>query len=91
MPARRRMLCTGVAELRRAPDAPAFRLGGHRLVSLADGRPLHQVPVLLWTAAGLDMTHNPVVARADADRPLRAYFMPEDDQSTLYVYEVETK
>ena len=37
-----------------------FRLGGIELVDLRDGRPLHQVPVLLWTAGGLDMTHNPV-------------------------------
>jgi len=57
---RRRMLCTGVTELRQTESGPPFRLGGIDLVDLADGRPLHQVPVLLWTAAGLDMTHNPV-------------------------------
>jgi hypothetical protein len=51
---------------RRHGDAPALRqhrrsgLGGIDLVDLRDGRPLHQVPVLLWTAGGLDMTHNPV-------------------------------
>jgi hypothetical protein len=86
----RRMLCTGVTEMRQgqAPDAPAFRLGGIELVSLADGRPLHQVPVLLWTAGGLDMTHNPVWLEPSANG-LRAYFMPEDDASTLYIYDVD--
>ena len=84
----RRMLCTGVTEMRQAPGAPPFRLGGIDLVDLADGRPLHQVPVLLWTAGGLDMTHNPVVDRDRARPGLRGYFMPEDDKSTLYVYEV---
>ena len=48
----RRMLCTGVTEIRQTPDAPPFRLGGIELVNLADGRPLHQVPMLLWTRAG---------------------------------------
>ena len=85
---RRRMLCTGVTEMRQAPDAPPFRLGGIDLVNLDDGRPVHQVPVLLWTAGGLDMTHNAVWIDA-TPKGLRAYFMPEDDKSTIYVYEVE--
>jgi uncharacterized protein DUF6454 len=83
-----RMLCTGVTEMRQAPDAPPFRLGGIELVNLADGRPLHQVPVLLWTKGGLDMTHNPVWIEPTATG-LRGYFMPEDDASTLYIYDVE--
>jgi hypothetical protein len=83
----RRMLCTGVTELRQAPDARPFRLGGIDLVDLRDGRPRHQVPVLLWTPDGMDMTHNPAWLEPSADG-LRAYFMPEDEKSTLYVYEV---
>lgn len=83
----RRMLCTGVTEMRQAPDAAPFRLGGIDLVSLEDGRPLHQLPVALWTRSGLDMTHNPVWIEP-RDAGLRAYFMPEDDRSTLYIYDV---
>jgi hypothetical protein len=86
----RRMLCTGVTELRRSLDATPFRLGGIELVNLADGRPLHQVPVLLWTAGGMDMTHNPVWMESTATG-LRGYFMPEDDASTLYIYDVDAK
>jgi hypothetical protein len=86
----RRMLCTGVTELRQTLFAQPFRLGGMELVDLLDGRPLHQVPVLLWTAGGLDMTHNPVWIEPSATG-LRGYFMPEDDKSTLYIYDVETK
>jgi hypothetical protein len=85
----RRMLCTGVTEMRPAPDVAPFRLGGIEIVSLEDGRPLHQVPVLLWTAGGLDMTHNPVWIEPTT-RGLRGYFMPEDDTSTLYVYDLNT-
>jgi hypothetical protein len=83
----RRMVCTGVTEMRQRPDAPAFRLGGIDLVDLADGRPLHQTPVLLWTASGYDMTHNPVWLEA-TPTGLRGYFMPEDDRSTIYIYDV---
>jgi Family of unknown function (DUF6454) len=85
----RRMLCTGLTELRQGPNAPVFRLGGIELVDLSDGRPLHQVPLLLWTPGGMDMTHNPVWFEPTA-AGLRGYFMPEDDTSTIYVYEVVT-
>ena len=83
-----RMVCTGVAELRQAPGAPPFRLGGIDLIDLRDNRPIHQVPLLLWTSRGLDMTHNPAWLEA-TPTGLRGYFMPEDDKSTIYVYEVE--
>ena len=86
----RRMLCTGVMEIRQRPDTPPFRLGGIDLVNLRDGRPLHQVPVLLWTTGGLDMTHNPVWLEPSATG-VRAYFMPEDDTSTLYVFDVDAR
>jgi len=82
-----RMLCTGVAELRQTREAPSFRLGGIDLIDLRDGRPAHQVPVPLWTAGGLDMTHNPVWLETTA-AGLRAYFMPEDGKATLYIYDV---
>ena len=83
----RRMLCTGVTEIRSSPEAAPFRLGGLDLVDLRDGRPLHQVPVLLWTPAGLDMTHNPVWIEPHGTG-LRGYFVPEDNASTMYIYDV---
>ena len=86
----RRMLCSGLSELRQSPSAPAFRLGGLDLVSLEDGRPIHQVPVPLWTSGGVDMTHNPVWVEP-SNAGLRAYFMPEDDASTIYVYDVDAR
>ena len=86
----RRMLCTGVTEMRQPAATSAFRLGGIDLIDLRDGRPLHQVPVLLWIASGLDMTHNPVWLEPTT-AGLRGYFMPEDDTSTIYVYEVDAR
>jgi hypothetical protein len=84
-----RMLCTGLAEMRPTAAAPPVRLGGLELVDLGDHRPLHQVAVPLWTAGGLDMTHNPVWLEPSANG-LRGYFMPEDDTSRLYVFETST-
>ena len=51
---------------------------------------MHQAPVLLWTAGGLNMAQNPVWIEP-SDVGLRAYFMPEDDRSTLYIYGVNAK
>jgi hypothetical protein len=86
---RSRMICGGVSELSSGSGSAPFRLGGLELIDLEASRPIHQVPVLLWTQSGLDMTHNPVWLEATPSG-LRAYFMPEDDDSTLYVYEVTT-
>lgn len=82
---RRRMLCTGVAELRVPGGGPAFRLGGADLIDLRDDRPLHQSPILLWTPGGLDMTHNAVWLEATATG-VRGYFLPEDGRAAIYVY-----
>jgi hypothetical protein len=85
-----RMLCTGLSELRRTSDGQSLRLGGIELVDLRDGRPIHQVPVLLWTKSGLPLTQNPVWIEPSPSG-LRAYFMPEDERSTIYVYEVSSQ
>lgn len=81
-----RMLCAGLNKYR-AGDGPEFALGGIELVDLKTGRPLHQVPVALWSDRGLVMTQNPFFAEA-REEALRFYFVPEDDQSRLFVYDV---
>jgi hypothetical protein len=81
------MLCSGISELRSDSGAAPIRLGGLDLIDLSDGRPRHQVPVALTTPRGAPMTRNPMWAEATASG-LRVYFLPEDDESTLYVYDV---
>ena len=81
-----RMLCTGVADVRTSAGSAPVRLGGLELIDLRAGRPVHQVPVPLQTTGGLAMTQNPSWFEATATG-LRAYFMPEDNDSTLYVFE----
>jgi hypothetical protein len=82
-----RMVCGGVAELAGPPGGKPFRLGGLDVVDLAASRPVHQVPIALWTPAGVVMTQNPIWLEAHG-AGLRVYFLPEDTQSTLYVYDV---
>ena len=85
-----RMLCSGVAEMRDAAQQALVRLGGIDLIDLAAARPIHQVPVPLWTKGGLPMTQNPMWLEPTATG-LRGYFIPEDDVSTLYMYDVEVR
>ncbi len=80
------MLCTGIADVTTGPGA-RFTLGGLELVNLDDDRPLHQVPVPLRTPSGAAMTRNPSWFET-TPTGLHAYFMPEDEDSTIYVYEV---
>lgn len=82
----RKMLCSGVAEHRPDPAKPKWALGGLDLIDLGEGRPVRQVPVLIWSPAGESMTRNPVLVEA-TETGLRATFMPDDDKSVLFTYE----
>ena len=83
------MLCAGLSQYQRGQgdQSSKFSLGGMELIDLRTYRPLHQLPIELWTASGLPMTQNPFWIEPTANG-LRVYFVPEDRQSTLYVYEV---
>ncbi len=82
------MLCAGLSQYQ--SNSTRFRLGGMELIDLRTQRPLYQLPVELWTPAGLPMTQNPFWVEIMAEG-LRFYFVPEDGQSTLYVFEVNQK
>jgi Family of unknown function (DUF6454) len=86
----RRMLCSGLNNYRMKADGPAFPLGGLELVDLKTDQPLYQVPVELWSPTGKPMTQNPFWVEA-TDSGLRAYFMPDDDKSTLFVFDAAVK
>lgn len=81
----RQMLCSGLAGYR-APGQPSFALGGWEIVDLADHRPIWQAPIPLWTPTGRTMTQNPFFAEATPSG-VRAWFMPDDNRSTIYLYD----
>jgi hypothetical protein len=79
-------LCSGLNNYQVKKDGPRFPLGGFEIVDLAANRAIFQMPVELWTDSGLPMTQNPFWVEPTS-AGLRAYFMPEDEKSTLYIYE----
>lgn len=84
----REMLYTGLSVYRR-PGGSSVALGGLDIIDLERGVPVHQVPVQLWSPmTGAVMTQNPSYFELMPDDRIRAYFMPDDNESTLYVYEV---
>lgn len=85
-----RMLCSGLNNYRASKDGPIFRLGGFEIVDLKDNRPVFQLPIELWSPSGLPMTQNPFWVEPAAEG-VRAYFMPDDDKCTLFVYEAAAK
>ena len=87
---RQEALCSGLNMYQSKKDGPRFALGGFEIVDLAANHAIYQVPVELWTDSGLPMTYNPFWIEPTANG-LRAYFVPEDEKSTLYVYEAEVK
>lgn len=86
-----KMLCSGLNNYRASPDAAVFRLGGIEIVDLKTDQAVWQGPVELWSpTSGLPMTQNPFWIEPMVNG-IRAYFMPDDDKSTLFVYEAVTK
>lgn len=83
------VLCSGLQRYNN--NNQAIRLGGFDLISLKDYRPIHQVPIRLWSPTGLPMTSNPFWIESTADG-IRAYFIPDDDKaSTLFIYKAILK
>lgn len=82
----RNMLCAGVADYRAGPEASEAPFGGFDLIDLTSHRPVWQVPIAMRAPSGHSLTQNPFWVEA-TPTGLRAYFMPDDDVSTLFVYD----
>jgi hypothetical protein len=76
------MLCGGVATL------GEYNLGGLALVDLETMLPLWEVPISLTSDLGVSLTQNPVDAHV-VDGKLRVWFLPDQRNSTLYIYEAQ--
>ena len=87
---RREMLCSGLNNYQQKRDGPRFPLGGIEIVDLRSDQAAFQMPIELWTDSGFPMTQNPFWMEATATG-LRAWFMPEDGKSTLYVFEADVR
>jgi hypothetical protein len=85
----RQMLCSGIADVPRGTGERSAPLGGIDLVDLVSGAPVHQLPVGRSTPGGASLTRNPSFFEAADGGGVRAYFLPDDDRATLYVYRIE--
>jgi hypothetical protein len=79
------MLCGGVNKYK-IPILGEFAFGGLELVDLRTQMAIHQIPVSQWVKPTLAMTHNPFYYELKEDH-LRFYFMPEDDESIVYIFD----
>jgi hypothetical protein len=84
-----RMLCSGLVKYALPTGGGEFAFGGIEIVDLDSGMPRHQVPVPLWSDKGVVMTQNPFFVEPRG-AGLRFYFIPEDDRSRLFIYDVDT-
>ena len=80
-------LFSGVSTFSGGTDSTTVTLGGIELVNLHQLVAQHQIPVPLRTASGTPMTQSAFHVGL-AGEGLRFYFLPEDDESKLYAYDV---
>jgi len=77
------MFCGGVATI---GSFPSIDLGGIALVNLQTMQPIWEVPITMTSALGSPVTQN-AIDIAVVDGKLRIYCLPDQHNSTLYVYE----
>ncbi|KAL5606501.1 hypothetical protein BROUX41_002907 [Berkeleyomyces rouxiae] len=77
------MLCSGVARL-----ADGYVMGGIALVDVETLVPIVEVPITLASSKGTRITMNPMDL-AMVDGKLRLYWLPDQHESTLYIYEAQ--
>jgi hypothetical protein len=82
------LLCSGLQTYEIGGGKLSFmKLGGIDLVNVEDLRPVHQVPVPLRPALLPAWTQNPFYVEP-TESGLRFYFIPEDEKSSIHVFEV---
>jgi len=80
------MLCSGLTDY--GSGSSEFQLGGLAILDLETMLPLGEVPITGLSALGVVLTQNPMDVDV-VDGKLRFYWMPDQHNSTVYVYEAE--
>ena len=79
------MICSGVATLQPPNNVT---IGGLAVVDVETMIPIMEVPLTMASDLGAPITQNPFDV-AVVDEKLRVYFLPDQHNSTVYVYEAE--
>lgn len=82
------MLCGGLNTYKDSIRNSSFRLGGIDVVDMNKFYARLSLPVSEWSDRGAVMTNNPCFVEL-VNGKLRFYFVPDDDRSVLYTYELE--
>jgi hypothetical protein len=82
-------ICSGLSSYQIPFDSRSFALGGLELIDLKTLQPVYQIPVEHYTTGEnlRVMTQNPFFIEESGDN-LHIHFIPEDDESRHYIYEV---
>lgn len=79
------MLCSGLRSY--TSGDTRLKLGGLQAIRISDHSSLWEIPVPVWVGNNTPLTNNPFFAEITSQGTL-LYFIPEDDRSKMYVYEV---
>lgn len=80
------MICSGVATI--GSGNSSYNLGGIALVDTETMVPVAEVPIALSSQLGQRITQNPMDVDV-VDGKLRLYWLPDQHNSTLYIYEAQ--
>jgi len=70
-------------------NAPALSLGGIDMYDLEKDAAVNQIPINRWSRSGRSVNQNPFYV-LDSHKGLQFFFIPDDNPSTMYIYETET-
>jgi hypothetical protein len=81
------MICSGITELPQQGSATAkYELGGLALLDMKTMDMVHELPITLVSPHGHAVTRNPVFLE-NTKQGLKMHAVPDDDQSSMLVYE----
>ncbi|CAH0346678.1 DUF6454 family protein [Bacillus sp. CECT 9360] len=81
------LICSGITELPQQGAATSkYELGGLALLDMKTMDMVHELPITLFSPKGHVVTRNPVYLE-NTKQGIKLYAVPDDDQSSMLVYE----
>ena len=81
------MICSGITELpQQGSNVAKYELGGLALLDMKSMDTKHELPISLFSPQGHTITRNPVYLE-NTDHGIKLYAVPDDDHSSMLVYE----
>jgi hypothetical protein len=86
-----KMICSGITELPQSGNNTAkYELGGLALLNTKTMGIEHELPISLFSPQGHTVTRNPVYLE-NTDQAIKLFAVPDDDNSSMLVYETKMK